>query len=84
MLYERQKEYDKIIECYLLDVSRRHQLFSYLHKIFCSVPERRLDFEKRIKFHLQVKLLLYLLCSFKNKQFSLNLYCFFSGHSGNR
>ncbi|CAL8101722.1 unnamed protein product [Orchesella dallaii] len=53
MLYERKQEYDKIIECYLFDESRHQQVFSYLHKIFCLFPNKKEEFQKQIKQHLE-------------------------------
>ncbi|XP_068082015.1 vacuolar protein sorting-associated protein 8 homolog isoform X2 [Anabrus simplex] len=45
LLYEQRHEYDKILQCYLLDPLRRPQVFSYLRNIlllYSNTGERRL------------------------------------------
>ncbi|CAG7727060.1 unnamed protein product [Allacma fusca] len=53
MLYERKQDYERIIECYLYDEARSHQVFSFLHKIFCIKPTKRDEICAKVKHHLK-------------------------------
>lgn len=54
MLYERKNEHSSIIQCYLLDEARKHQVFSFLHKIFCLMPQKKQVFQAKVMEHLEV------------------------------
>ena len=54
MLYERKQEYDKVVDCFLYDESRKGQIFTFLNKIFCMKPNRKDEMVAKFKSRLPV------------------------------
>ena len=57
MLYEKRREYDKILSCYWRDAYRKHQAFEYIQHIMTEMhftQEEKVKVKDEAMAHLQV------------------------------
>ena len=57
MLYERQRKFDKILQCYLRDPARKQSSFAYIHTVMlesCYTDTEKEAVQREALDHLQV------------------------------